>query len=203
MSILERSILVRSGKALGVTVALGLGLSATPAWASGFSTARFGGEHGHATTDNPTALYYNPAALTNAKGTRLFVEGALVVRLASYERPEGLSTNNALSEDLAPGANSGTARLRNVLGSPMAAVSSDFGTKFMVGALGLYFPFGGQSTWGRNNAYADSADFPGAVNGPQRWHTIDGTLRAMYITGSLAFKIEKIGLSIGLSGSAV
>ena len=39
-----------------------LSVSST-ASASGFATARFGGEHGHPTTDNPTALYYNPAGI--------------------------------------------------------------------------------------------------------------------------------------------
>ncbi|MGB1015533.1 MAG: OmpP1/FadL family transporter, partial [Nannocystaceae bacterium] len=36
-----------------------------------------------------------------------------------------------------------------------------------------------------------------------RWYTIDGSLRSLYFTGALAFNIEKIGLSIGLSGSAI
>ena len=37
--------------------------------ASGFFVARFGGEHGHPTTDNPTAMYYNPALSLPARAS--------------------------------------------------------------------------------------------------------------------------------------
>ena len=62
------------------------------AQASGFGTARFGGEHGHPTTDNPTAIYYNPAGLAEdtpgmeKKDWRLkfFVDGNLALRWAGW-----------------------------------------------------------------------------------------------------------------------
>jgi len=42
------------------------------AHAGGFSTARFGGERGHAATDHVSAVYYSPAglALRPARATR-------------------------------------------------------------------------------------------------------------------------------------
>jgi long-chain fatty acid transport protein len=57
--------------------------------------------------------------------------------------------------------------------------------------------------WDQNSTYKNSEQFPGAVDGVQRWYSIDGTLRSMYITGALAFNIRRIGLSIGVSGSAI
>src|SRR5690606_33164148 len=86
---------------------------------------------------------------------------------------------------------------------PFAGASSDFGTKFFSAGAAVYFPFGGQSRWDLNDKYKGSQEYPGAVDGVQRWHTIDGKLRSMYISGAVAFNIAKIGLSIGLSGSAI
>ena len=56
--------------------------------ASGFYVARFGGEHGHPTTDNLSAIYYNPAGLSLGAGTRLTIDANLAWRAGSYERPE-------------------------------------------------------------------------------------------------------------------
>lgn len=184
---------------------LSLGLAAD-AQASGLSTARFGGEHGHPTTDNATAVYYNPAALGFSKGTHFFVDGSLALRWSSYTRPESALSatgpGGGTPED-AVSANSGRASLFNPIAAPMAAVSSDFGTKFMTAGAGFYVPFGGAAVWNQNPDYENSREYPGAKDGVQRWYTIDGSLRSMYFTGALAFNIEKIGLSLGLSGSAI
>ncbi len=83
---------IQSSKRLRTVVATSAGLAsllaAGTASATGFSTARFGGEHGHPMTNNPTALYYNPAGLAEdtpgeeAKDFRLkiFVDGTLIAR---------------------------------------------------------------------------------------------------------------------------
>ncbi len=181
--------------------------------ASGIAAARFGGEHGHPTTDNPTAIYYNPAGIALSKGTHIFVDGTIALRWAGYDRPSagpddvapGSSPvqNNQETLGLAPGANDGKASLFNAIASPFLGVSSDFGTDFIYGGLSVSFPFGGSAVWDRNSAYAGNEQFPGAADGQQRWYSIDGSIRSMYITGAMAFNIRKIGLSIGLSGSAI
>lgn len=178
-------------------------LASQEAEASGFSTARFGGEHGHVASDNPTTIYYNPAGIAVTPGTRIFVDVSTVFRWASYERPKS-AVNTEAQANAAPGANDGRASLFNVLAAPMGAISSDFGTKgrFAMGA-GVYFPFGGQASWNENEDYAGDETYPGAVDGQQRWYTIDGTIRSMYITGAVAFSIPEIGLSLGFSGSAI
>ncbi|HHK41001.1 MAG TPA: hypothetical protein ENJ50_01170, partial [Planctomycetaceae bacterium] len=193
---------------LGCFAAAGVG----DASASGIAAARFGGEHGHPTTDNPTAIYYNPAGIALSKGTHIFVDGTIALRWAGYDRPSagpddvaGGSPvqNNQETLGLAPGANDGKASLFNAIASPFLGVSSDFGTDFIYGGLSVSFPFGGSAVWDKNSVYNGNEQFPGAVDGQQRWYSIDGAIRSMYVTGALAFNIRKIGLSIGLSGSAI
>ena len=187
-------------------------LWATDADASGLSTARFGGEHGHPTGTNATTIYYNPGAIALMKGTHIHVDGLIALRSAQYTRgadavnlnPGQDAMEEALSLSAAPGANNGTANLFNVAGAPFIGVTSDFGTEFIYGGLAAYVPFGGGAKWGKNDTYKNSADFGGAYDGVQRWYAIDGNLRSFYITGALAFKIkEAANLTIGFSGSAI
>ncbi len=199
---------------LAGAAALGCVVLMAPAQASasGIAAARFGGEHGHPTTDNPTAIYYNPAGIALSKGTHIFVDGTIALRWAGYERPAAGPDdvaggnpvqNNQETLGLAPGANDGKASLFNAIASPFMGVSSDFGTDFIYGGVSLSFPFGGSAVWDKNSVYAGNEQFPGAVDGQQRWYSIDGSIRSMYITGALAFNVRKIGLSIGVSGSAI
>lgn len=190
------------GLGLGLGMALWAGLPSGSAHASGFAAARFGGEHGHPTTDNATAIYYNPAGIALSKGTHVFVDATTALRWASYDRP-GSSVNSAMSLDAAPGANDGKSTLFNGIVAPFIGATSDFGTDFIYGGVALYFPFGGSAVWDKNPAYANSDRFPGGVDGTQRWYSIDGTIRSMYVTGALGFNIRKIGLTLGVSGSAI
>ena len=186
----------------GVPLALSWSASAS---ASGISAARFGGEHGHPTTDNPTAIYYNPAGIALSDGTHIFIDTTTALRWASYDRP-GVApdvVNSQATLDIAPGANDGKATLFNAIAAPFAGVTSDFGTDFIYGGLAVYFPFGGSAVWDKNPTYTGDNDFPGAQDGTQRWYSIDGSIRSMYITTALGFNIRKIGLSLGVTGSAI
>src|SRR5687768_3661199 len=59
----------------------------TKAAAGGFSTARFGGEHGNAASDSVTSLYYNPAGIAMGDpGTHVYVEGLFAYRTVNYNR---------------------------------------------------------------------------------------------------------------------
>ncbi len=187
---------------LGLGAALLIGSWSSQAEASGFGAARFGGEHGHPTTDNTTAIYYNPAGLALSKGTHVFVDATLALRWASYDRPPE-AVNSQATLDAAPGANNGKATLFNGIMAPFLGVNSDFGTKFMNAGVALYFPFGGSAVWDKTPAYTGNDRFPGAVDGTQRWYSIDGTIRSMYVTTAVAFNLRKIGLTLGVSGSAI
>jgi long-chain fatty acid transport protein len=180
-------------------------LWATDADASGLSTARFGGEHGHVTGTNPTTIYYNPGAIALTKGTHIYIDGLMALRKVRYERPDS-AVNPQIGSDevILNGANNGTGNLFNVAGAPFIGVLSDFGTEFIYGGIAAYVPFGGGSRWNKNEAFRGNTEFPGAVDGVARWYAIDGNLRSFYITGSLAFKIKAAAnLTIGFSGSAI
>src|ERR1041385_6031930 len=105
-----------------------------PARAGGFTTARFGGEHGNVTDDHPTAIYYNPARLALGHGWRIYAEGVIAWRMVEHDRPSG-AINNVLDpgEDGsgtpsdAVDANSGKATLSNLIVSPFLGVATDLG----------------------------------------------------------------------------
>src|SRR5690606_25641304 len=64
---------------------LGTLAAASNASASGFSVARFGGEHGNPTTTNGTSLYYNPAGFAASDGTHVLIDVTAAWRSASYK----------------------------------------------------------------------------------------------------------------------
>ena len=180
------------------------GLWSVQAQAAGIAVARFGGEHGHPTTDNPTAIYYNPAGLALGNGTHIYIDGTLAIRNATFLRPEsaiGTYSINGVEETLttdgAVAANSGEATLSNIGAIPFIGVTSDFGTDWMAAGLAFYAPFGGSSSWDKNTAFEGDEMYPGAVDGPQRWFSIDGTIRSIYLTAATAFHIKEADLSLG------
>lgn len=179
--------------------------TAQQASAGGFSSARFGGEHGNPAETNPESIYYNPAGFGLSKGTHLTLDSSFVWRSATYDRPAPDAsdvlgdTSDADLTARAIAANSGEARLDNFLISPMLGVTSDLGLDLplTVGA-GFYAPFGGQAVWG---TVEDDPDFPGAQDGSQRWYTIDGTIRTLAYSLGAAWRFEGPRLSLGLSGN--
>lgn len=179
--------------------------------ASGLLVARFGGEHGHPTTDNPTAMYYNPAGLALKQGGfRLYMDATMAWRVFSYDRPaeaidyvftgnEGPGTYGGTPPELV-GGNSGEGTLTNVLASPFIGMASDFGIKNFGAGLSFYVPFGGQSVYD-DFSYSPGSpyqNFPGLEDGPNRWWTIEGTIRSLYVTGAAAYRLPELGLSFGL-----
>ena len=184
-------------------------LMCSSVWASGFVVARFGGEHGHPMTDNPTALYYNPGAISLGTGTRLFIDGTLAYRTVNYTRPlEAISKNGTGTPAGLEIANSGTAKLNNFAGSPFIGVASDLGIPKLGVALGLYAPFGGGASWGTNNELTEEqkAQYPGAAEGQQRWWSIDSTLKVIYYSLGASYRFhEKVsfGLSVNYVSSSI
>ena len=166
------------------------------AWAGGFASARFGGERGNPTEANPFALYYNPGGLGFTEGFNLSLDGNFVFREASYERirPEIVAADSPEGQ-----ANYGEGTLNNFLIAPALALSYNFGRDLplTVGA-GFFVPFGGSAVW-------DTADpvegAVGAVDGVQRWYTIDGTIQSLAFSLGAAFRLEGPRLSIGLAGN--
>lgn len=183
-------------------------LTASPAFASGLLVVRFGGEHGHPTTDNPTAIYFNPAGLSLLGGTRLMLDGTFAWRTLTFDRDPGaidniledpmVGTGTPAGEGVA--VNSGKAELFNLAASPFFAVATDFGVEGLGVGLGFYVPFGGVSRFDKAD---ESEAFPGAVDGPARWWAIEGTMRALYFTGAASYRIAPLRLSIGAGVNVV
>jgi len=186
----------------GTAVLVGAALLATPsdADASGISTARFGGEHGNPMTSNATAIYYNPAGIAESEDIHIFLDANVAWRSVSFSHAQAPSDPDEPAG--AEGANFGDGSLFNVAAVPMIGATGKFGD-FAVGA-GFYVPFGGSSTWSKNETYEDKdTPYPGIEDGVQRWTSITGTLRSLYWTLAVAYNIESIGLSIGAGANLI
>ena len=180
-----------------------LALASSVAHAGGFSVARFGGEHGSPTTDNPTALYYNPAGIAQSHGLQIFLDGTFALRGASFDHaaPDGAAAPYDVPEPAgAEGANNGSASLLNFAAAPMAGITYRIGPVAFGGAF--YVPFGGSAIWDKNDHFKNNAAYPGIGDGVQRWYAIDGTIRSMYATLGVAFDIEE-RVFLGATGNIV
>ncbi len=177
---------------IGIALAL---FSALDARASGFGVARFAGEHGHPTTDNATAAYFNPAALSLSEGAHLFLDANLAYRRMIYDRPPHPSDAPAPPD--AADANTGQAVLSNFLVGPTLAASTRL-DDFAFGLIACV-PFGAPVQFEQREKYQNHPRLPGPVDGVSRWHAIDG----VFVTGQLAaaasYRLSEPGLSLGLS----
>lgn len=156
--------------------------------------ARFSGEHGHPTTDNPTALYFNPAALRGER-VELFVDGLLGVRRVTYAR-SARPTDAAEPAD-AQGSNVGRATLTNFLASPSLWLVVPVSRRLVLGA-GAFTPFGGPIRWDERSGFASSR-YPGPVDGVSRFHAIEGSSITSYgsLGGSYALTANwRVGLAL-------
>lgn len=174
-------------------------LPAATAHAGGFSATRFGGEHGHPATDDPTALYYNPAGLAYGHGTRIEIEGLFVYRTVDYDRDPGDIDKDNQANPSADyiAATSGHGSLANVIVSPFVGVATDFGIDGFGAGLGLYAPFGGQASWDQNSAYKGNTTFPGAIDGPARWSAIEGEQRSVYVSAGAGWRTKTGKFGVG------
>jgi long-chain fatty acid transport protein len=181
-----------SSSAPGCCAATLLALAAwtADARASGFAAARFGGESGHPTTANPTALYFNPAGIALAEGLHLYVDGTLALRHATWTHATAPSEEPPVPTGV--GANEGTASLFNVFGAPMLGATVSVG-HLALGAA-LFVPFGGRSHWSKNENFTGSADYPLAADGVQRWHSIEGAITHLYGTLGAAYRFGPLSL---------
>lgn len=194
------SFLLRLASGLVATSALFVGLDAQ---AAGFATARFGGESGHPMTSNPTAIYYNPAGIALSSGLTIFADGTLAFRNLTYDRQPDPNAPGEVPEPAdATGANTGRASLTNLVAAPMvgASIGVPLSPKLSVaGGLAMMVPFGGSATWDRNAAFDGSAKYAGPVDGTQRFYTIHGSIRSLYLSAAAAVNYGKF-ISLGVSG---
>jgi len=162
--------------------------------ANPLSLARFGGLRGDAVYTGAYALYWNPAALA-VPGWDAGVDLQLIARQASYDRDAVL--NNVPDSEVA--ANSGRATI-----STFGAVPSAMGhwgrafRRFDLGVGGgVFVESGGTANWDKN--LRAPAQYPGAVDGPQRWASISAQLLLVDLALGIGARDRKTGLSIGFT----
>jgi len=189
---------MRGKRFLVALAVLGAFSASTPrvARASGFSVAHFASEHGHPTTDNATALYFNPAALTLADGLHVFADLSVAARRMTYDRTA--APTDAPDPADARGANVGRARLLNPLVNPALAASLKLGKLSL--AAGFFTPLGGTVSWDKRNDFAGSR-YPGIVDGVSRFQSIEGQIITSQFSIGAALRVAETRLSIGVSAS--
>lgn len=193
MSVARRHALVALGSAsVGALLCV-----AHDAAAAGFASARFGGEHGNPTESNPTALYYNPAGIAFSEGTHLYGDLSVALRHATWQHAQ--SKYDVAEPPGGEGANYGKGTLTNVFAGPAFGVTTKLGDLAL--GVGAFVPFGGRASWSKNDKFGNSAAFPLAVDGVQRWHSIDGAITELYLTAGAAYKIGPF--SLGVSGNFI
>jgi hypothetical protein len=88
-----------------------------------------------AIADDPSAIAYNPAGLTQLKGTNIYSGVTAVILSTEYEGPSGESEDTEFQ----------------VFFPPHLYISSDLNTDNMAVGLGVYSPFGiGGRKWSKN-----------------------------------------------------
>jgi len=175
-----------------------LSAGAGTAAASGFSVARFSGEHGHPTTDNPTALYFNPAALRSRR-FELLADGLFGIRRVTY--PRTAQPSDERDPAGAEGANVGRATLSNLLASPSLWVMLPLSARLTL-AAGIFTPFGGPVSWDKRARF-DDAGFAGPADGVTRFHAIEGLSISSYGSLGGSYAVGDSGLRLGLAFNAV
>ena len=134
-----------------------------------FATAR--GEAFVATADNPSAIYYNPAGITQLEGNNLR-GGVYGIYLDSSFRPPSTAANHGHTYD----------NQDNYAAVPQIFYTYT-PTNIPVGfGLGVYAPFGGKSSWPQNTGFRSVA--------------IDGSLTYLTINPVVAVKFP-FNFSIG------
>jgi len=173
---------VRADRPLAASLVALLAVLLAPAAAraTGFHLSKFGGDLGYPTSPDAIAIFWNPAAMTQGKGTSILLENTLLFRRIAYDRTD---------PEVDDPSNVGPARLSNVILLPFVGAKSDFGLDLLHFGVAACPPFGMTTSW-------DPPD------GPQRWHSVNGTLRAWYVTGAVAAKLPG-NVSLGFSVSWV
>jgi long-chain fatty acid transport protein len=191
---------------LGVALAVGGVLVAPRAQASGFDTALFGNDDGHPAIGNPYAVYFNPAAMVDVRGTEMTGAATIALHSESYDRPASALTPESSNNTGDPGyiqSNTGHASLLNTLAAPFLGVVTDFGRSPLRLGLATYAPFGGTVAWDKNHSFGDGSPVPGGYDGPQRWSSLSTVTTSLAASLAVAYSFEKLHLGIGAAVSMV
>jgi long-chain fatty acid transport protein len=191
----------------GFAFAAALSGIAPPAEASGFLFTNFGGADGQPAIGSAHSVYFNPAAIGDAPGTQLVLDGNLVYRFAKYQRPASALSPGVGKSATDPkyiDANTGIATSSGVQGAPYVGATTDFGGKLPIYAgVASYIPEGGMAQFGHVDRFKNDPQATGAYDGVQRWALVSGKAISWWNTLAVGATIRPIRLSIGMSVSVV
>lgn len=169
--------------------------AATAASANPFFIGRMNGLRGDPVDESASAIYWNPAGLARP-GTLIQLHAVAISRQATYDRdpvlngvPEGDETavNAGLNHTGATGV---APAIASRWGMNLGDVDLGLG-------LGFYVNRAGATNWRR--AFGAPAQYSGAVDGPQRWATINTAMVLYSPTAALAVRYLPLGLSLGVA----
>ncbi len=190
-----------SVRALAATALASATLLAAPAaTASGIGIGRFGGIDGHANSRGGLALYWNAANVAPEPGPYFTMDVSLINRRATYDRQ--IDEASATPEEIRYNTGAGTVNTIGVL--PLLAVGwgANLGEALRGGvALGVFPTFGGFADWDKKGK--NVPEYPGVVDGPQRWSAIASRLQVLNYTLAAAATLRDIGVSFGGSAALV
>ncbi len=187
----------RATLAAQVAFAAAVLVGSSTAFAAAFAAAEFGGAHGNVVTTDPTAIYFNPAGMALSEGTRLYVAGLGALLRGSWTHTQAPS--EMPDPPGAEGSDTGTARFSSLFGGPALALTTWI-DRVALGAA-LYAPFFGSIHWDQNPRFVNDPKFPGAADGIQRWHFIDGSLSSVYVSLGAATRFGPV--AIGVTGNLI
>ncbi len=175
-------------------VALAVAAFGSTASANPLSLARFGGLRGDAVYTGAYALYWNPAALAEP-GWDAGLDLQILARQASYDRDATLN-NVPMSEQA---ANSGLATITTAGAAPslMGRWGRRVGPVDLGVGFGAFVENGGAAAWDKN--LSAPTQYPGAIDGPQRWASISSSLLIVDLGVGFGVKHRKTGLAIGFT----
>lgn len=160
---------------LAVVLSSPLLLAPREAGASGFFISQIGGPDASPTDPDPTAVFWNPAALGGIEGLQIQADLVSILRFAHYNRSVDYEWNAQSKSWQQTAGSEEQASLFNYIPLPFLGLALPLTDRFAAG-LAFYSPFGSSSSW-------DDAD------GPQAYHSITGSNTAVFFSGALSYRV--------------
>jgi long-chain fatty acid transport protein len=171
-----------------------IGFCALPAMANPFYIGRFDGLKAGPANSGAFAVYWNPAGLAQGQ-TLIHLHTLVVNRHATFDRYA--EENNVPPELTSINAGENTTGSTGVV--PALAMSHGLTLgQFDLGfGLASFIDRAGKTNWRKN--FAAPSEVPGAIDGPQRWSTINTNLLILSTAMGFGLKYNPWRLSVGVT----
>lgn len=162
--------------------------------ANPFYIGRFRGLLGGPMDESAFALYWNPAGLADTQ-TKINIDVQFIARQGSFDKYA--AENGVPPEEVEANAGKNTAGTQGA--APAVAGSFGFALgDFVLGfGAGAYVERAGNANWAKK--LDAPSQYPGAVDGPQRWATINTSMLIFTAATGVAFEHTPSGVSVGVA----